>query len=293
MIRYAESFITVAEELNFGAAAARLKITQPALSYQIKKLEETLGVELFKRSSRGVALTEAGAVLAAEFSTSLERMRRAAQIARDTAQGATGKLVIGYCELPDSGNMISSLRRYRAAYPNVELELINIMTVEQPEALARGLIDVAFIHPPIHLPGFDLYPVGEEPIVAALHSQHPLLLQNSIELADLRHEVLIVCAESIGPFLFHSVLNACEQARFTPRIRQEQHRWHSMLDQAAAQLGVALVPQSLAPAAHRHLCFRPVAGLEVTIKTAVAVAQGPVRKVVADFVGMATALGPE
>lgn len=286
MLKYAQSFCVLVEELHYSKAAARLHLTQPALTYQIKKLEEQIGCTLLRRSPHQVILTEAGVILARELSAALSHVERAVQLAQDAARGDAGALAIGYCELTEAGHMAAIIRRFTQSYPRVDITLRNLPTIEQAAALATGSIDVAFLHPPLNTPPLLMRPAGEEWIVAALQADHALAGKPVLRLAELMSERLIVCAEELGPILYNSILAACGGAGFQPKLREEMFRWHSMLDQAASGLGVALVPQSLA-GSHPQLVFRRIEDLEVKLQTAIATAGEPTRPAVIRFLATA------
>lgn len=286
MLKYAQSFCVLVEELHFSKAAARLHLTQPALSHQIKKLEEQIGCTLLRRSPHKVILTEAGAILARELSLALNQVNWAVQLAQDAARGDAGALAIGYCELPEAGNMAAIIRRYTELYPGVDVSLRNLPTIEQAVALTTGSIDVAFLHPPLNAPQLVMQPAGEEWVVAALRADHPLAGKPVLRLIELMSECLIVCAEVLGPFMYNSIVTACGKAGFQPKLREEMFRWHSMLDQAASGLGVALVPGSLA-GTHPQLVFRPIEDLDVKLQTSIATAGEPTRPAVIQFLATA------
>lgn len=287
MLKYAQSFCVLVEELHYSKAAARLHLTQPALTYQIKKLEEQIGCTLLRRSPHKVIPTEAGVILARELSVALSQVNRAAQLAQDAARGDAGALAIGYCELPEAGSMTTIIRRYTELYPGVDVTLRNLPTIEQAVALTAGSIDVAFLHPPLNAPQLLMRPAGEEWIVAALHADHALARKHALSLAELNSECLIVCAEELGPFMYNSIVAACGRAGFQPKLREEMFRWHSMLDQAASGLGVAFVPESLA-GTHPELVFRPIEDLDVKLQTSIATAGEPTRPAVIRFLATAT-----
>lgn len=286
MLKYAQSFCVLVEELHYSKAAARLHLTQPALTYQIKKLEEQIGCTLLRRSPHKVILTEAGMILARELSVALNHVGRAVQMAQDAARGDAGALAIGYCELPEAGSMTAIIRRYTELYPGVDITLLNLPTIEQVDALTAGSIDVAFLHPPLNAPQLVMRPAGEEWVVAALRADHALASQPVLKLVELMSERLIVCAEELGPIMYNSILAACGKAGFQPRLREEMFRWHSMLDQAASGLGVAFVPASLA-GTHPQLVFRPVENLDVKLLTSIATAGEPTRPAVVRFLATA------
>ncbi len=290
MLKYAYSYCVLAEELHFSRAAARLHLTQPALSHQIRKLEEEIGCTLLHRSPQKVVLTEAGVILARELSAALGQVNRAVEKAQDAARGDAGALAVGYCELPDAGRMTAIIRRYRAAYPGVEISLKKLPTNDQAVALVAGSIDVAFLHPPLLTSSLTLRPAGEEWIMAALPVFHPLASKKVVRLADLAGEWLIVCAEETGSFMYHDILAACGRAGFQPRLREERESWLAMLDQVACGLGVAFVPESLSGCSHIELAFRPIEDLDVRLQTAIATHGEPTRPSVSRFIDMAMSL---
>jgi DNA-binding transcriptional LysR family regulator len=286
MIRFARGFCIVAEELHFGRAAARLNVTQPALSHQIKMLEQDLGFSLLKRSPHQVALTDAGAVLARELGIALAHMERAVQEARDVARGDAGVLSIGYCELPDAGGMSATLRRFVARYPDVEVRLQTVSTDEQGAALAAGRIDIGFIHPPVDDRHLVLRPAGREDMVAALSVNHELAARPQLRLADLMREPIIFCSEQSAPFMHRAIMAACARAGFQPRLRAGENSWHSMVGQAIAGLGIALVPVSLAAGSSAKAVFKPILDLDLQLHTAIATAGQPQRPAVQRFLAM-------
>lgn len=291
MLKYAQSFCVLVEEMHFSKAAARLRLTQPALSHQIKKLEQEIGCTLLRRSPHQVILTEAGTILARGFGTALSHVNRAAQEAQDAARGDAGALAIGYCELPQAGHMTAIVRRYTSLYPAIDITLRNMSTNEQAVALTAGSIDVAFLHPPLNSPQLVMRPAGEEWIIAALPSDHALASRPVLALSELMSERLIICAESTGSFMYHSILAACGRAGFQPQLREEKNSWHAMVDQAASGLGVALVPESLTNSTRAQLVFRPIEDLHVKLQTAIATAGEPTRPAVARFLATATLCG--
>ncbi|SET64665.1 DNA-binding transcriptional regulator, LysR family [Pseudomonas sp. NFR09] len=287
MFKYAHSFCVLAQELHFSRAASRLHLTQPALSHQIKKLEEEIGCTLLVRSPQKVMLTEAGVILAKELAVALNQMSNAVQQAQDAERGESGALAIGYCELPEAGRMSLVIRRYTAMYPGVDVTLRKLSTNDQVVALASGSIDVAFLHPPVNSVELMIRSAGDEWMVAALPANHALAALPTLRLADLKAERLIVCAEETGAFMYNSILAAFGNAGFQPRLREEKNSWHTMLDQATSGLGVALVPQSLIRAGNSQLVFRAVDDLNVKLETAIATAADSSRPAVSRFLEVA------
>jgi DNA-binding transcriptional LysR family regulator len=285
MLRYARSFCILAEELHFSRAAARLNMTQPALSHQIKALEQEIGCSLLHRSPHSVSLTDAGAVLARELRVVLAQVGRAVQETLDVARGDAGALAIGYCELPMAGGLARIMQQYAALYPRVEVTLHTLPTNQQAAALRSGSIDIGFLHPEIDADFLVVRPAGDERMVAALPPTHPLAARNQLMLSDLAGEKLIFCTETSAPHMHHAVLSACGRAGFTPRQRPAEESWHAMACLAAAGQGVALVPESLGVGL-AQVVLRPIADLDLRLQTAIATAGVPVRPAVLRFLDL-------
>src|SRR5882724_8343242 len=137
-IRELESFVAVAEELSFTRAAARLRLAQPPLSRHVRTLEERLGVRLFERTNRSVALTTAGRSFYAEVQEPLWKLHRAAAAARRAAAGETARLEIGFVSSLLGPELTDVFRRYRQAHPEVQLTLQDRIPAEQLRAIAEG-----------------------------------------------------------------------------------------------------------------------------------------------------------
>jgi DNA-binding transcriptional LysR family regulator len=290
MLRYANAFCILAEELHFGRAAARLNITQPALSHQIKMIEQSVGCRLLDRSPHKVALTEAGAGFARELSAALAHIARARELAINVARGDAGALSIGYCELPWSGGLPRIVQRYTKRFPGMQVSLRPLPTHEQVQGLLSGALDVAFLHPPIDDSGLSLRHAGSEPMVAALSADHRLAGCESLALSALSGEQLIICSGVSAPHLHRAVLGACAQAGIEPRLNLIHDSWHAMAAGAIAGLGIALLPQSLRRSFAADLIFKPLSGLDYTLETALATKAKPWRPAVARFVEIADAI---
>ncbi len=146
-LRHLQYFVTVAEELHFGRAAARLNMTQPPLSQQIKQFEEELGFPLFHRSKRVVELTAAGKVFLHEVRGVLHQLDKAVDHARHTARGELGKIIIGFVGTATYDILPPVVREFRERYPSVSIELQQLSVPQQLEALLNGEIDIGFLHP--------------------------------------------------------------------------------------------------------------------------------------------------
>jgi DNA-binding transcriptional LysR family regulator len=289
MLKFSRSFCILAEELHFGRAAARLHLTQPALTHQIKALEREIGCVLLRRSPQRVELTDAGAALARDLGAALAQVNRAVQSAVDVARGDAGVLAVGYCGLPLAGALTATISRFVARFPRVEVSLSHLPTNEQADALHAGSIDIGYLHPPIDSTGLQLRPAGVQKMHAVLPASHPLAKNARLRLQDLNGERLIFFSEACGPHMHRALVAACANAGFTPRMREEDVSWHTMIDLAAAGLGVAFVPESVQPAAP-GVVFRAVADLTLRLETSVATSIQPPRPAVEHFLAISREL---
>ncbi|MCU0534415.1 MAG: LysR substrate-binding domain-containing protein [Hydrococcus sp. Prado102] len=243
-LRYLQYFVAVAEELNFGRAAERLNMAQPPLSRQISRLEKELGVELFQRTKRQVQLTEAGRVFLEEVRPILLQVEQSVRAAQRAARGEVGRLAVGF-EGSFSYDIIPfSLREYQERFPNVNLIVYEMTTVEQGQALDDRRIGVGFVVPPLDNESLIFETVLRERLIVALPENHPLTNQQEVSLQALADEPFVTGPRDRGCGLYRQVVAICRQADFEPRIVQETNEIQMMLGFVAAGLGVSLLPSS-------------------------------------------------
>jgi DNA-binding transcriptional LysR family regulator len=255
-VRRLQYFVTVAEELNFGRAAALLHIAQPVLSRQIAVLERELGVTLFERSARGTALSAAGRTLLAEARAVLASadalQRRAALLARGGQ-----RLAIGF--MP--GLVVSPLVQLLSGqFPALDLEMVRTSWDDQVTMLRDGRIDLSLVRLPTELQGLSTEPLLTEPRVAALPASHPLAGQATLSLADLAALDLLQDPAAVPEWRTERLRQglAPAPAGDTPRPRAVEEK----LEHVAAGRGVAVLPASTARFYQRpDVIYRPVTGL--------------------------------
>jgi DNA-binding transcriptional LysR family regulator len=273
-LRQLRYFVAVAEEMHFGRAARRLHMTQPPLSQSIQALEVLLGTPLFARTSRSVTLTPAGAALLPHARQLLHDAQALPDLARRAAAGESGRLALGLVSTADYSVLPPFLHQFRAAYPQVQIELIEATTDLQLEALEQDEIDVGLLIPPLPDRMKDLLAyrrVLTEPLVlaapenaAALRVDGPLPLQ---AVADLP---LIIFPRRIAP-AFHDVILGCyRDAGLMPRIGQEAIQMQTIVGLVSAGMGIALVPQSVSNLKRPGVTYRTLAGTTALIETGLA-----------------------
>lgn len=152
-LRSLEIFVAVAEELHFRRAAARLNTTQPAVSMRIRALEDLVGVALFARDRRSVALTEAGRSFLDHARSAVRHCRDGMLQARMAARGEIGLLRLGYTPLTSYAGMPTLVRRFREAHPCVRVELVQDVSAGLEAAVVADAVDIALLHPPVYQAG--------------------------------------------------------------------------------------------------------------------------------------------
>jgi len=263
-LRHLRYFVAVAEEGHVTRAAERLGIQQPPLSQQIRALEHELEVQLFRRKSRGVELTEAGRTLLDDAQRILGEVDAAQAKARRTARGEQGRIVVGFTSSAPFHPLIPrAIRLYRERYPQVELVLEESGSGDLVSALRAQRLDVAFIRSLVPKgEGLAVHELLEERMFVALPSDHRLAAKPGIgplRLAELAPEPFVLYRRASGPGLHDRIVGACNAVGFTPRIEQEAPRVVATLNLVAAGFGVTIVPESLCGMRLGGVVYRPLA----------------------------------
>lgn len=263
--RLLRSFVAVAEELHFGRAARRLHITQPPLSAQIRALEERLDARLFERDRRHVALTEAGAFLLERARHLLAESERAAHEVGRIARGESGVLAVAYTPTATYDVLPRLVRRFRVAAPEVRLELVELRSGLQSEALRTGRLEVGLACGPIDEPGIVEHVLAEDRFVAALPRQHPLAAKKRLKLRDVAEEPFVAVRPDIEPAWAGACANALRRARARVEVVQETDSKVALLGLVAAGVGAAFVTASMRHLARHGVVYRDVVDLAVRV----------------------------
>jgi DNA-binding transcriptional LysR family regulator len=258
LLRY---FAVLAEELHFGRAAARLAITQPPLSSGIKALEEELGVRLFERSSKHVALTPAGHAYLAEVRAVLDGVAHASETARAVAAGQQGRLDIGFAGSMVYRDMPRIVRAFEARAPGIEVNLRELSSGEQIEALLRRQLHAGFVNARSVPSGLRCQPLAVDHFVCCLPEGHALAHAPAVPLAALAQETFVMFARDVAPANHDNVIALLNHAGIHPRTRHAARQWLTVAALVALGMGVALTPASLARAGVQGVRFVPLDGL--------------------------------
>jgi DNA-binding transcriptional LysR family regulator len=283
--RALRQFVTVAEELHFSRAAARLHMTQPPLTQAIKRLEAEFGTALFVRTQRSVRLSAAGAVLLPVTRRLLQQLDELPRLAREAAQGSTGRLRLAFVSSIAYGPLPQWLRSFRSSQPDVALQLREATLDVQLEAFASSDIDAGFVlHAPgAPPPGLRAWPAWHEDMVLALPEGHPLALRRTLRLAALASEPLVIFPRTIAPSLYDAVLGLYRAHGFTPRIAQEAIQMQTIVNLVSAGMGVAWVPAALKQLQRPGVVYRPLQGNALACETSLVWAE-PASPVLERFV---------
>ena len=266
-LRHLRYFVAVAEELHFGRAADLLGISQPPLSQQIQALEQELGVRLFERSNRHVALTDAGRLFLEETRQTLAQVSKSVDVVRRAEQGEIGELQIGFTA---SAPFVSIIPRavfaFRQAFPAVHLDLQEMTSSQVCQALMDKKLQIGMIRP-LELPAeLDAVELLSEPLVALLHAGHPLAGEQDggLSLAELADQPFVFFPRSYGTGLYGQLFSLARQAGFTPRITQEAHEALTIIGLVAAGLGVSVLPASFRRIRIDGVVFRTLTDADAT-----------------------------
>ncbi|SAK58582.1 LysR family transcriptional regulator [Caballeronia ptereochthonis] len=270
LLRY---FVTVAEEMHFGRAAARLAMTQPPLSQAIRALEDALGVALFVRTKRTVELTPVGKDLLPEVRRLLASADALRPLAQSLARGEAGVLSLAFVSTADYGLLPALLRDFGARHPGVRLQLTEATSDVQIEELVAGRIDAGLVIPPLpprYASSLSYVAVAREPLVIAMSADAALELgqgaeewaETPVDLHDLAAAPLVVFPRRLAPGLYDIIMGCYGAAGLTPRVGQEAIQMQTIVSLVSAGMGVALVPRSLRHLRRTGVVYRPLRPLD-------------------------------
>lgn len=259
-IRQLRYFVAVAEEGSFSRAAERLHISQPPLSQQIKGLEDELNAQLFHRKPRGVTLTAAGTKLLTSARSILSQVRSAAHETSQVAAGMYGTLRMGTVSSALPLVMPAIFKRLVSSIPGIRIELTEMSSHEQAQAVHRDDLDIGLVHTPIDNAELRVRPVFREPLYAVLPKNHSLAQMKSLTVSDLMKEDFVFFPRHLAPGLFDRMVALCMSAGFSPRIHHTARHQSTILQMVAMGLGVTMVPGSLQKVYRNNVCFREITG---------------------------------
>lgn len=288
-LRHLRWFVVLAEQLHFRRAAERLHVSQPPLSNAIKALENTLGVPLFHRDRRSVALTEAGALMLARAQAVLAAYEQFVETGQGIANGTVGVLRLGMTiSAPFIAEVSSAIVQMQAQYPQIRVESSHIVTaMEAIAALQNGHTDVCILRPYKNQqfpPSIRHVRLKEDRLMLLLHRSHPLCALERVPLARLAAEQLVTYAPPAPALALQEAIGAlfARCATFPSRI-QEVREMSAVFGLVSMNVGFAILPSSLNKLATENVVWREIdadasllAGMTVLAYTEARVADGAV-----------------
>ncbi|MBW0000863.1 MAG: LysR family transcriptional regulator [Verrucomicrobia bacterium] len=283
-----ECFQATAEELNFSRAAKRLNLSQPALSRQIRSLEDKLGVHLLVRSTRRVTLTNAGALYLEDARTLLTRLDHATDAARRTSKGETTRLRLAFVGALLDDRLIRVLRDFRRSHVRCQVHLTDLPPARQLEALRAGELDGGFVGaPPDRIdPGLRTVLWRSEPLVLALPVAHRFAREKSVRLANVRDDGWVMVSRDAAPAFRRQFDRFCASEKFRARIVHESERVSAVLTMVAAEQGISLLPKGVSRLIANGVRFVALAGRTARLDHTFAFAAGRPPPEIEDLVAL-------
>jgi DNA-binding transcriptional LysR family regulator len=237
-------FVAVAEELHFGRAAVRLRMTQPPLTRQVQALERELGVELLDRSGRSVRLTPAGRVFLADARRLLRDAEAAALGVRRVPTGESGTVSVGFTAASAPAVLGPLLAVLRTRLPQVDVVLHEMVTAAQLDALSGGDLDLGLVRPPVNRRELSSREVRRESLLVALPVGHRLAELETLRVEDLDGEDIVMPSPTEARYFHELLVTLFRTAGIGVRYSQHLSQVHSILAIVDAGVGIGLVPAS-------------------------------------------------
>jgi DNA-binding transcriptional LysR family regulator len=244
-LRHLIYFKAVADELHFRNAAAKLFISQPPLSRQIKELEEELGAQLFSRNNKRVTLTDAGVFFKAEADAILARLEESKSIVRQIHSGESGEFKIGYISSVYQTHLAEVLKSMREIFPYIKTSLYEVPTITQVQELELGKLDAGILRAPVHSKKLTVKSLFFDPFVVVIPSKDRQFESHDELVSFIKNSPFIFFNKEFAPQYNDKLLEICERMGFKPDITHEANNVHSILQLVEAGLGVSILPASL------------------------------------------------
>ncbi|MBC7398690.1 MAG: LysR family transcriptional regulator, partial [Mucilaginibacter sp.] len=242
-IQTLENFIKLSDTLHFTKASAQVFMAQPALSRQIKQLEQTIGAELFKRNKRNVALTKAGVYFKQAAQQTIDQLNYAINRTRQIHNGEAGEIKIGYTHSIAQTILPRIIKEIQAQFPDVKTILREMNNNEQYRDLAEQKIDIGFATNPVVPASLKSRIFFEDVFVVVLPESHPLSADSYKDFSVFAAESFILPHEIEGSGYNHTVESICLDAGFLPNVVHHTSSVSSALRLVEAGLGITIEPK--------------------------------------------------
>jgi len=259
-LRHLRYFIAVAELENVTRAARKLHVSQPALSRQIRDLEDELGFALLVRSAKSVRLTDAGRIFLGEARAVLQRSAEAVQAARAVARGESGEINVGYAPSPTVELLPCALHAFQNTAPGVRVHLHDLSTEEMLQGLSAGRLNVCLmVRPPAKgITGLKFELLQEYPICVAVPPTHAFARQRLVKMTQLTGQKLLAYSRAEYPEYQQMLQEMLASLKEKPDIAEEHSSGSSLLAAAEVGRGLAIVPSCIAMLVTGRLVLRPL-----------------------------------
>src|SRR5271170_2523296 len=245
-LRQIRSFLSIAETLHFGRTAEVIHLSQPALSLQLRALEEEIGVRLFERNRRKTTLTAAGSAFRDDAAAALSQLEQAIRRARLAASGKLGPLRIAFVSTVGSEIVSNIVRQFRKSNPEVEFSLRNILTAEQVQMLESGSLDVGFLRIPVgEDSALDIVTVHREPFVLVVPSSHKLAKRKRVRLREVAGEDFVMYERTYAPGFHDLMFGILRDAGIVPTVTQTAGEVPTLISLVHSRMGITIAPLSV------------------------------------------------
>jgi DNA-binding transcriptional LysR family regulator len=246
-LRHLRYFVAVAEELHFRRAAERLHVAQPAVSEQVRKLEEELGVRLLNRTQRSVSLTDAGSAMLEEARRVLHQAERAIAAARNASDIATNRLRVGYLADSLSPAVPRALQHLQKRLPNTRINLETGTARNLIEEVRAGTLDAALVSLPAPTAGLERTLLGPQSAVVALPVMHRHAVEQVADLSLMVPERIVMLPREVNPAFHDGIVSLCRDLGLSPAfVHTLEPRPELALLAVAAGAGIAVLPEAVA-----------------------------------------------
>ncbi len=271
-LRHLRYFLAVAEALNFTKAAAQLRVAQPALSRRVQDLEDEIGVDLLRRSPRGVTLTAEGKLFLEKTRHLLKLAEESVEQVRALARGHYGELHIGYSPSPTVEILPPALAAFQKAFPHVNVLLHDASQRELAEGLQNGTLELAIMVSPAddQTAGIQFEVLRTYPLCVAMTAMHPFARMKSISLEKLAAEPLVAFRRKDYPEFDHYLDRLFASIPAKPLIAVECDSASSLITEVEAGRGIALANTVFKLVTGKRLLYRPLTGTTEVLSVGIA-----------------------
>ncbi len=287
-LRQIRSFLSIAETLHFGRTAELIHLSQPALSLQIRALEEEVGVRLFERNRRKTTLTAAGLAFRDDATAGVRQLDQAIRRARLAANGKLGLLRVGFISTAGNEIVPNIVRQFRDSNPEVEFSLRNILTTDQIQMLGDGSLDIGFLRLPIgEHPELDVVGVHREPFVVVTPLSHKLAKRKRVALHELSGQDFVMYERSYAPGFHDLIFGMLRDAGVIPNVCQTAGQMPTLISLVDSGMGISILPASAVKHSGASVVACEIAGKRAMSEIALAVNRGNRAAAVANFRSLA------